>query len=549
MSLSQTSSQTLDHLGIVAGMCHRIKLIERIDEKVKQTQRDVSIGQAVQAMVVNGLGFVGRPLYLTPEFFRNKPVDVLIGAGITAEQLNESSLGRALDHLYEAGVTEVFAYVAGHALREMGVSTRFLHLDSTSFGLHGQYEFSDEEQAEMDGSQAVIEVTYGYSRDHRPDLKQVVLSLICTHQGAIPVWLEALSGNQADSSSFKQTVRTYIDQFAADEQMPYMVADTALYNAGTLEELGDEMKWITRVPASVSLCKVLYTTVELDDMTPLDDNYRVYRLGSLYGGVQQRWLLLYSENLYHRQAKTFYKQLAKQRREAEKQLRRLGRREYPTPEAAQAAVDAVADAWTFHYPVVSFNMVPHYKGRGRPTQGQSPDYYTCSLNGEVLDDDETIATALARKGRFILATNELDETRLSDEQIISAYKGQNTTVERGFRFMKDPMLFADSFFLKKPSRIMALLMVMGLCLLIYALAEHLLRQQLLEHGETLPDQKGKPTQRITMRRVFQMFEGIHIVLIPLPEGVHRLVTNLTDVHRQILGLLGPSFEKCYFSDL
>jgi transposase len=543
MSLSQTSSQTLDHLGIVAGMCQEIKLIERVDEKVKQTNRDVTVGQAVQAMVVNGLGFVGRPLYLTPEFFHNKPVDVLIGAGITADQLNEGSLGRALDHLYEAGVTEVFVYVAGHALREMGIATRFMHLDSTSFGLHGEYEFSAEDQAEM------IEVTYGYSRDHRPDLKQVVLSLICTHQGAIPVWLEALSGNQADSTSFKQTVRTYIDQFGADGQMPYMVADTALYNAGTLEELGDEVKWITRVPASVSLCKVLYTTVELDDMNQLDDNYRVYQVGSLYGGVKQRWLLLYSESLYHRQVKTFYKQLTKQRREAEKQLRRVGRRAYPTPEAAQAALDAIADTWSFHHPVVSFSMVPHFNGRGRPAQSQSPDYYTWTLEGEVLDDDEAIAAALARKGRFILATNELDETLLSDEEIVTVYKGQAVTVERGFRFMKDPMLFADSFFLKKPSRIMALLMVMGLCLLIYALAEHLLRQQLLEHNETLPDQKGKPTQRITMRRVFQMFEGIHIVLIPLPNGIQRLVTNLTDVHRQILGLLGPSFEKYYFPDL
>jgi hypothetical protein len=97
-------------------------------------------------------------------------------------------------------------------------------------------------------------------------------------------------------------------------------------------------------------------------------------------------------------------------------------------------------------------------------------------------------------------------------------------------------------------------MVMGLCLLIYALAEHLLRSALRRRGETLPDQKGEPTQSITMRRVFQVFEGIHVLLIrsaagPPPfDGLRtpqRMVLNLTDLHRRILGLLGPEPQKRY----
>lgn len=540
METSQYSSQDLGHLGIVAGMCHQVGLIERIDERVADTGREVSVGQAVQAMVLNGLGFVGRALYLTPEFFHNKPVDILIGEGVSAEQLNEGSLGRALDHLYEAGVTEVFAHVTAHALRTTGIATDFVHLDSTSFGLHGKYEFGSDEQAGM------IEVTYGYSRDHRPDLKQVVLSLICTHEGALPIWLEALSGNSADSSSFRETVQGYLEQFKVDEQMPYIVADTALYNAETLTALGQEVKWVTRVPASISLAKELYQSIDLQDMEPVDDNYRVFRLGSLYGGVKQRWLLIYSEALYQQQVKTFNKQLDKQGQAAEKQLRRLSRREYPSPEAAQAAVAAVAAQWPFHQAQFDCQAIPHFEQAGRPARNQPPDFYTWQVTGQVLDDEASIATALARKGRFILATNQLDEQRLADRELLTVYKGQNTSVERGFRFLKDPLFFAHSFFLKKPSRIMALLMVMGLCLLIYALTEHLLRSQLVAQQQTLPDQKGRPTQRITMRRVFQLFEGIHLLTIQLPHGIQRVVLNLTDLHRQILGLLGPPFEKCYF---
>ena len=102
------STQRLDHLGIVAGICQQIGLVEQIDTYVGVTGRKVSVGEAVQAMVFNALGFVGSALYLTPEFFDNKPVDLLIREGLTAEDLNDDSLGRCLDMLYKAGITQVF---------------------------------------------------------------------------------------------------------------------------------------------------------------------------------------------------------------------------------------------------------------------------------------------------------------------------------------------------------------------------------------------------------------------------------------------------------
>lgn len=98
---NQYSTQDLDHLGIVAGVCQQIGLIEQIDDRVPDTGRKVSVGQAVQAMVLNGLGFVGRVLYLTPEFYQTKPLDLLIGEGIEADELNSDSLGKALDQLHE----------------------------------------------------------------------------------------------------------------------------------------------------------------------------------------------------------------------------------------------------------------------------------------------------------------------------------------------------------------------------------------------------------------------------------------------------------------
>jgi transposase len=101
MAEESYSTQALDHLGIVAGTCRQIGLIEQIDKYVGTTERKVSVGEAVQAMVINALGFVGRALYLTPEFFNNKPVEILIREGLTAEDFNDDSLGRALDMLYQ----------------------------------------------------------------------------------------------------------------------------------------------------------------------------------------------------------------------------------------------------------------------------------------------------------------------------------------------------------------------------------------------------------------------------------------------------------------
>ena len=109
MTPTEYSTQRLDHLGIVAGLCHEINLIEQVNACVGPDQRKVSVGEAVQAMVLNGLGFTTRALYLTPEFFRNKPLDVLIGDGIEADDLNDDSLGRALDRLYEVAVLTFYA--------------------------------------------------------------------------------------------------------------------------------------------------------------------------------------------------------------------------------------------------------------------------------------------------------------------------------------------------------------------------------------------------------------------------------------------------------
>jgi transposase len=533
MGKENFSTQRLDHLGIVAGICCQIGLIQEIDVIVGPTGRKVTVGESVQAMVLNALGFVGRTLYLTPEFFSNKPVDILIGEDLKGEDLNDDSLGRALDILYEVGLTEIFARVACHALDIFEIGHRFHHLDSTTFSFHGEYASSKD-------SQAVV-VNHGHSKDQRPDLKQVVVSLICTYRSSIPVWLEALDGNSSDKKTFPKIIQAYVDQMRESESA-YFIADSALYSAKNLKELS-EIFWLCRVPETVKEAKEFCQRIEPSQMqSSKDEGYCYLEIGSSYGGVSQRWLLVFSRAAYQREISTFEKRVAKEKQKAEKELWHLSNQEFESTEEAEQAMSSLQ--WRFHWCEFKLEEVYHYQRRGHP-KGE-PDRVAWKVKGKVVEDQEAILRALSSKGKFVLATNQLDKDSLPPQKMLEAYKGQGVSVERGFRFLKDPLFFASGLFLEKPERIMALLMIMGLALLVYALAEHKLRRELIEKEETVPNQVGKPTQRPTMRRVFQVFEGIDVLLIAEPLGPTRLVLNLKPIHYKILNLLGPEIRKCYF---
>jgi len=541
-------TQVLDHLGIVAGICQEIELIDQIDGQVPKRSGAVSVGQAVQAMVINALGFVSRPLYLSPEFFQNKPIDVLIGTEIEAEQLDDNCLGRTLDRLFEAGVTEVFAKVATHALDVFGIEVKRAHLDSSSFSLHGAYVVSEMDELVEETRHGIqpIQITHGYSRDHRPDLKQAMLGLICANTSNLPIWLSALDGNQSDHKQFPSMIDAYVQQLGAEAELPILVADSALYNKATLRTLSADMKWITRVPGTLSEVQQLYEHIHPDDMFVIDEDTRCAEVSSSYGGVEQRWLLVLNESSRQSQQATLDRRIAKEREQAERALWHLSKREFECEDAIHKALTPLRRGWKYHQAQIDIVVEQRYTRRGRPTPDAQREAWT--FTGSIIEDQVTIEAAQTRLGKYVIATNQLDTDMLPIPEWLNIYKAQSTTVERGFRFLKDPMFFAHSLFLKKPSRIMALLMVMGLSLLVYALAELHLRNQLAQHDTTLPDQRGKPTQTPTMRRIFQMFEGIHVLWVYGKEGHQRLIVNLTDLHQQILLLFSPHIQRIYQLD-
>ena len=481
-------------------------------------------------------------LYLTPEFFAHKPVGLLIGPGITAEMLNDDSLGRALDALFEAGLTEVFAQVASAALREYGIEHRFIHVDTSSSPGHGRYE---EEKGEEEQEAGVVTIARGYSRDHRPDLKQVVMGLLTTYRSALPTWIQALDGNAADVKTMPALVKAYVQQLREGEP-PYFVADSALYSAENPAALS-EVKWITRVPARVGLVGALEAAIPSAQMRESSlAGYRLLEVGTTYGNVRQRWVVVHSQAAEEREKQALEKRILREAEKVERAMQQVAREEFASEEAARKAVARKERRWRYHTVEVAYTSVPHYGRKGRPAKGAKPAWVGWRVERwTIRQNQEAVEAAQARCGKFILATNELDDEVLPAEEILMAYKGQGVGPERGFRFLKDPLFFADSLFLKLPRRMMALIMVMGLALLVYALAEHKLRRALEERDESLPNQVGKPTRRPTMRRVFQIFEGIDMLVVHTPAATERHITNLNDLQRRILHLLGPPVEKYY----
>jgi len=175
----------LAHLGLVAGIMDRMKLVETVDHQVgPRPNEKVSTGVALKAAVLNALGFVAAPLYLFGHFFQGKPTELLLGKGITPDLLNDDRMGRMLDDLFEAGVTEVFLGIAQAARQAFPIPVQALHVDSTSFHAHGVYGSGEEGQTVDAGDEPrAIRLTYGYSRDHRPDLQQWVMNLVCADSG------------------------------------------------------------------------------------------------------------------------------------------------------------------------------------------------------------------------------------------------------------------------------------------------------------------------------------------------------------------------------
>jgi len=527
----------IDHLGIVAGVIQDLGIVEMINSRIVPDEReDITTGEAIAGMIINGLGFSDRPISLTPQFFQGKALDILIREGITPDMLNRFKLGRSLDKVFSYGCDLLFSEIALSVCHQEGIDLRFNSLDTTSFSLTGEYA--------PDSDEHTVLVTHGYSKDHRPDLKQVIQELMVSQDGGVPFMSKSHDGNASDNNVFKERCAAIVKEFAASEGPRYLVADSKLYTSENAANLA-HLPFITRIPGNLKVVgEVIEQSLSMDTWQAIDDQTRYQRLDLCHYGMEQRWLVVYSEKAYQWAGKTLAKAQAREWEKVSKQLFHLQARRFHTAESAQGALDKIVKKLSCHkLETAEFTQHVQYASRGRPKADSPIKGIKWQITATVAPDATRVSHKQHEKACYVLGTS-IPDSQLSNLEVIDGYKGQGA-VERGFRFLKAPVFFVSSLYVKKPSRIEGLLMVMTLALLIYSVAQRRMRRQLESTGETVPNQINQPTSRPTLRWVFQMLEGIHRVLVSVGEQVTCFMEGITDLRMKILQLFGQRVCQIY----
>ncbi|WP_430639786.1 IS1634-like element ISCwa1 family transposase [Crocosphaera watsonii WH 8501] len=537
--LEEIQVKNLDHLGIVAGLIDEIGIVKIINNKLGIDVREkISAGTVVKSILINGLGFVSRPLYLFSQFFQDKAIEKLLGERIKPDYLNDDKIGRVMDELYKYGLNDIFIEVVLEVIKKFKIDLKYSHLDSTSFHLDGEYkreEDKEKQEEEKIIKERPIFIKKGYSRDHRPDLKQCVLDLITSQDGDIPLFVRVGDGNESDKAVFGKVLVEFKKQIKFDS---IMVCDSALYGQENLQ-LIQHLKWITRVPMTIKKAKELVQNIEVEEVKDEDkekrsdlnlESYTWKEEIVTYGGIKQTWLIVLSEKRQKSDLEKLEKQLSQEEKKSQKFLKEIQSEEFEHPQAARYKLKAINKKLRL-LEIKEVELIETYSKK------KEKIYKMISL---IIKKDEEISRKTKEAGKFILATNLVEENKLEASEILITYKNQQST-KRGFRFLKDPLFFTDSFFVEKPERIETMLFLMSLCLLIYNLGQRELRNCLKRVKKGINNQVGKVTLRPTLRWIFQCFQGIHYVIL---NGVKQIV-NLTEERRFILSLLPASRQRYY----
>jgi transposase len=305
---------------------------------VPDAQEVITPGEAVAGMILNGLGLANRPFSLTPPFFASTPLEWLFRAGVSAEMFNRFTLGRTLDEAYTYGCDLLFQELALEVCAHAGIDRRCNHLDTTSFSLSGAYVPERDEPA--------ISITHGYSRDHRPDVKQAVLELIVSHDGGVPFLRQSWDGHTSDTQMFQERAQALLTAFTHAPRPRSLIADSKLSHddhAANLEHLG----FITRIPNTMgSVSQVIRQALTGDTWHPLDETTRDQGLEWCHDGMAQRWLVVHSQAALERAEATVNHARPREEAAIAQQRFHLQAQRFETPEMAHEARAELARSWT-----------------------------------------------------------------------------------------------------------------------------------------------------------------------------------------------------------
>jgi transposase len=540
---SEIEVYPVHHLPIIKAYADQLGLVSLINHYVP-TEMDVDAGTIVLGLVLDTLS--GRsPLYRLEEFFAHQDTELLLGKAIPPQAFTDDTVGRVLDRLYDFGTMRLFTACAVRASMRFGLERRYVHFDTTSRSVWGEYQFAETQDLPF-------QMTYGYSKDKRPDLKQFVLSTLCVDR-AVPIWGKPEDGNASDKTLNTALLSEIAQLLASHGVAPgayIYIADAALVTEDNLAALGDTL-FITRLPATYSACERVieeaivrnqWEEVGVLAQTPPTKRrpgtfYKVAESRVTLYGKSYRAVVVHSSSQDQRRQKALARERQASYTALEATVREAAQQEYFCRADAEAAAAKLrAQQSTYHRVEVMVAEYPKY-GPGRPSQKQPRVVKALryGLKATFHERAEVIARKVQELGCFVLLTNVPTAGEMAHRagEVLQAYKEQHG-VEQNFAFLKDPII-VNSLFLKKPERIEALGLVLLLALLLWRLMERALRLHVETTGSTLTGWDKKATQKPT---AFMMMTKFAAVIVIKVGGQRQLAQPLSTVQQAYLNALG-----------
>lgn len=552
----------IGHLPLVRAVIDQLHIREVVDELMPPDPRcRVSDGECVTVMLLNLLE--GRvALYEMERWLARTDVELLLGEGVAADAFNDARLASCLDHIAEHGTEEVLsAVVRAYLASEHAPSSYTVLQDTTTLSLYGAYATAQPGHGPTPA--------HGFSKDHRPDLKQLVFGLSLHGSVGIPLVSTMFSGNTADPVANRFQIDALADLLPEEDDVT-LVGDCKLVDPQTIGQLLlQQFHFVSLLPHSYGLRARLVEEVRAagEPMRELartpgrtkDVPERVYRGRSFdrpfkvgfasesdndVRQVQLRFLVVESTQLEEKEAEALERRLSRERETFAAQFVAAAKRAYACEADARRALEKVTTKLEYHRAntEVQPEIVTLKRARrGRPRAGEAAPTETVwrLVEREPLSpDDEAIAALAFHARHFVLVTDHLDREAWPDERILAEYRHQHVIEgHTGFRWLKNVATVAPVF-LHTPERIAALGVVFVLALMVRNYTQFELRRRLAETGATVPDRLGKPTQKpttetamipfATMTAVHVTFEGRSLgrKLTPLPEAACTVLRML-----------------------
>jgi transposase len=557
---------------LILGLLRQLEVATIIDGFLPPHPDHVlSSGRGVEALVLAILDG-HHALYKVGSRLEERGMLSLLQRGLARTSLNDYRLGQILDALFAANLNQVFGAIALKALAVYAIPTPWLHQDTTTVVLYGAYPSREEERAQTSGEVAqepaqplAPRPAHGHSKDGRPDLKQVLLSLGVSGDGGLPLRLGLRDGNTSDSTETPVALEECLALGLAD--VVGIVADSKAYSQRTLGLcLEQQIGLVTRVPRTCAVRQELEAWGRQQPALPVllekpgrtqQEEARRWRSQSVLrcvdveytdgrtGQEAIRFVVVHSSPLAQQEAKASASAQAKEAERVTAHITRVEAKHFACVADAEAAIADYEgrgpgrrgrrpQLWrshVLHYRVEAFTHPQKRGRRGRPPKDEVRlDAIRYRLRVEV----EPLERAAADNGWTVLATT-IAAAVCSDAQMVHAYQEQHSTVEQGFRWIKNPAAIAPVW-LEKPERIAALAMLTVVGLLVYTLLQRQVRLYLQSQQQQLPGNKGL-TATPTAAVVLSLFSQVMMVQIQVGTTEMFQVYGLQDHHKMVCDAL------------